>query len=73
MSTSLEFHLWFSSNAKSKKHMELNLNIMANQLISAYAYSVNICSACFYRIRIICKYMQICPKHVFIVYAYVGN
>ena len=37
--------------------MELNLNSMAGQLISTYAYSVNICSACIYRIRIFCKYI----------------
>ena len=39
--------------------MELNLNSMAGQRISAYAYSVNICSACIYRILIFCKYMRV--------------
>ena len=53
--------------------MKLNLNSMADQRISAYAYSVNICSACIYRIRIFCKYMQSCPLHVFTEHALVGN
>ena len=51
----------------------INLNSMAGQRISNYAYSVNIFSACNYRIRILCKYMQSCPQHLFTECAYVGN
>ena len=46
---------------------------MVNQRISTYAYSANIFSACIYRVRIFCKYMQSCPQHVFTECAYVGN
>ena len=58
---------------RDKKAHEINLDSMADQRISTYAYSVNIFSACIYRIRIFCKYMQSCPQHVFTECAYVGN
>ena len=61
------------ARSKKKKLMELNLNNIAGQQISAFAYSINIFSACIYRIRIFCKYMKSCPQHVFTEYAYVGN
>ena len=48
-----------------KQHLELNLNRMAGQWISAYAFSVNICSACIYRIHIFCKHIQSCLSMYF--------
>ena len=55
-----------------KKAHGINLNSMAGQRISTYAYSVNIFSACIYRIRIFCNIMQSCPQHLFTECTYVG-
>ena len=42
-----------------KKAHGINLNSMAGQRISTYAYSVNIFSACICRIRIFCKICRV--------------